>query len=193
MTVIFFSILLFYQHDQFCMFFSFFIIMAAAATAATTGTIKATAVLKADGIQGLITFVQPLSGGKTSVTGSITGLKAGKHGFHIHAFGDLSNGCISAGPHYNPHGKQHGGPADENRHVGDLGNIEVASTADGTNKVDIKFEDHLCSLVGPHSILGRSVIVHADPDDLGLGGHADSKTTGNAGGRLACGVIGIAQ
>jgi len=166
---------------------------AASSAAATTGVIKATAVLKGDGINGVVTFTQPVSGGKTSVTGTITGLKAGKHGFHIHAYGDLSNGCVSAGPHYNPHGKQHGGPGDENRHAGDLGNVEVAATADGTNKLDFSLDDHQVSLVGPHSVLGRSLIVHADPDDLGLGGHADSKTTGNAGGRLACAVIGVAQ
>jgi len=99
----------------------------------------------------------------------------------------------SAGPHYNPHGKQHGAQEDENRHVGDLGNVTVNSSDDGKNTTDFTIEDHLVSLVGPHSVIGRSFIVHADPDDLGLGGHADSKTTGNAGARTACGVIGLAQ
>ncbi len=58
-------------------------------------------------------------------------------------------------------------------------------------KVDIT--DKLVSLTGDHSVIGRSLVVHKDEDDLGLGNHADSKTTGNAGARLACGTIGLKQ
>jgi len=75
-------------------------------------------------VNGSISFVQDAKGGATTITGKITGLTAGKHGFHIHQFGDLSNGCTSAGAHFNPFNKQHGGPSDSNRHVGDLGNVE---------------------------------------------------------------------
>lgn len=81
----------------------------------------------------------------------------------------------------------HGGPDSEIRHVGDLGNIEC--TADG--KAVLNVEDHLCALYGPNSIVGRSVVVHAGTDDLGMGGDDESKKTGNAGPRLACGVIGL--
>ncbi|XP_023246358.1 superoxide dismutase [Cu-Zn] isoform X1 [Copidosoma floridanum] len=123
------------------------------------------------------------------VTGEVSGLKQGLHGFHVHEFGDNTNGCTSAGPHFNPLGKDHGGPTDEVRHVGDLGNVEAGS--DGLAKVNIA--DKQIQLQGAHSIIGRTLVVHADPDDLGKGGHELSKTTGNAGGRLACGVIGITK
>lgn len=96
---------------------------------------------------------------------------------------------MSAGPHFNPFGKTHGAPSDETRHVGDLGNVE----ADASGKVDVTITDHLVSLVGQHSVIGRAVVVHENVDDLGKGGHELSLSTGNAGGRLACGVIGIKQ
>ncbi|RVW17492.1 Superoxide dismutase [Vitis vinifera] len=66
----------------------------------------------------------------TTVTGSLSGLKPGLHGFHVHALGDTTNGCMSTGPHFNPAGKEHGAPEDENRHAGDLGNVIVGE--DGT-------------------------------------------------------------
>ena len=76
----------------------------------------------------------------------------------------------------------------EERHVGDLGNIEAGD--DGVAVFELS--DHQVTLRGEHSVLGRSFIVHAGVDDLGDGGHELSKTTGNAGGRLACGIIGLA-
>uniref|UniRef100_A0A1I8B7N9 Superoxide dismutase [Cu-Zn] n=1 Tax=Meloidogyne hapla TaxID=6305 RepID=A0A1I8B7N9_MELHA len=112
-------------------------------------------------------------------------------GFHVHAYGDLTNGCVSAGPHYNPTNMTHGGPQDEVRHVGDLGNVHAKE--DGVAKID--FEDTKISLVGPTAIVGRTLVVHALEDDLGRGTDdkaEESKKTGNAGPRLACGVIGLA-
>lgn len=102
---------------------------------------------------------------------------SGLHGFHVHEFGDNTNGCMSAGPHFNPFGKTHGGPTHEVRHAGDLGNVIAGE--DGVAKIDIV--DKNISLSGNLGILGRTVVVHADQDDLGDGGHELSKTTGNAG------------
>lgn len=88
----------------------------------------------------------------------------------------------------NPHSKQHGAQTDSERHVGDLGNFET----DGQGNSKGSVEDPLIKLIGPESVLGRTIVVHAGTDDLGRGGHEQSKITGNAGARPACGVIGIA-
>lgn len=123
------------------------------------------------------------------MTGEVKGLSPGQHGFHVHEFGDNTNGCTSAGPHFNPYKKEHGAPNAAIRHVGDLGNIE----ADNSGIANINITDTLISLNGPNSIIGRTIVVHADVDDLGLGGHELSKTTGNAGARIGCGVIGFSS
>lgn len=148
------------------------------------------AVAKLEGsVSGTITFTQAAEGAPVNVKGELSGLKDGKHGFHIHQFGDFTNGCVSAGSHFNPDSKEHGGPDDAERHAGDLGNIDAAN-----DKATVDITDKQISLFpGKDCIMGRSVVVHADPDDLGRGGFADSKTTGHAGGRLSCGVIGFAQ
>jgi superoxide dismutase, Cu-Zn family len=117
----------------------------------------------------------------------MTGLPAGLHGIHIHQFGNLSDGCTSAGAHFNPLNQNHGGPDSTVRHVGDLGNIESNGVA---TPAVINTYDHLVTLSGTNNVIGRSVVIHADPDDLGLGGQSDSLTTGHAGARVACGVIG---
>eukprot|EP00567_Pseudictyota_dubia_P012722 CAMPEP_0197458088 /NCGR_PEP_ID=MMETSP1175-20131217/47705_1 /TAXON_ID=1003142 /ORGANISM="Triceratium dubium, Strain CCMP147" /LENGTH=153 /DNA_ID=CAMNT_0042992619 /DNA_START=37 /DNA_END=498 /DNA_ORIENTATION=+ len=150
---------------------------------------KAVCILKGDGVEGQVNFEQKTEDAPTVITGEIRGLEPGLHGFHIHVWGDLSAGCTSAGGHFNPFGKTHGAPGDEERHVGDLGNVEAGP--DGTAKLHI--EDRLVKLIGATSVIGRSVVVHTGVDDLGKGGHELSLTTGNAGGRAACGVIGIAE
>ncbi|KAI4457645.1 superoxide dismutase cu-zn -related [Holotrichia oblita] len=150
---------------------------------------KAVCVLNGEIVKGILHFSQESAKAPVIVTGEVSGLEKGLHGFHIHEFGDNTNGCISAGAHFNPHKKDHGAPDAEVRHVGDLGNIEAGD--DGTAKVRIC--DNVISLEGAHSIIGRTLVVHADPDDLGVGGHELSKSTGNAGARCACGVVGIAQ
>ena len=125
----------------------------------------------------------------TKITGKISGLKPGKHGFHIHESGDLSVGCKSLCSHFNPYKKNHGGPNDKERHVGDLGNI--IANKNGVAKINIK--DGLIKLHGKCNVIGRSFIIHEDEDDCGKGGFSDSLTTGHAGKRIACGVIGYAS
>ncbi|KAI5791854.1 superoxide dismutase [Cu-Zn] [Geopyxis carbonaria] len=150
---------------------------------------KAVAVLRGDSnVSGTVKFSQESESAPTIIEYEITGNDANaKRGMHIHEFGDNTNGCTSAGPHFNPHKQTHGAPEDEVRHVGDLGNVETdsAGVAKGT------ITDHHVKLIGPHSVLGRTVVVHAGTDDLGKGEGEESKKTGNAGPRPACGVIGI--
>ncbi|KAA8913871.1 superoxide dismutase [Sphaerosporella brunnea] len=150
---------------------------------------KAVAVVRGDaGVSGVVKFSQESESAPTVIEYEIQHTDANaERGMHIHEFGDNTNGCTSAGPHFNPFGKTHGAPSDDVRHVGDLGNIKT--DAQGVAKGRI--EDSLVKLIGPHSVLGRTVVVHAGTDDLGKGGHELSATTGNAGLRPACGVIGI--
>jgi len=119
------------------------------------------------------------------VTGTIVGLEPGtKHGFHIHEFGDCSApDGTSAGGHYNPEGYPHALPPKTPRHAGDMGN--VVADDDGKAEVDKTFD---LFTIGEERdpVLGRSIIVHAKEDDGG-------QPTGNAGARIACGVIGIAK
>jgi Cu-Zn family superoxide dismutase len=136
-----------------------------------------------------VTITQEKPDSEVVVSGKISGLTPGNHGFHIHEFGDNTNGCTSAGGHFNPFGKTHGAPTDDERHVGDLGNV----VADEQGEATFEITDKLITLTGPQSVVGRSIVVHENEDDLGRGGQELSKTTGNAGGRLACGVIGITK
>ena len=129
-------------------------------------------------VEGRVVFQLEDSG--VRVTAHIRGLKPGDHGLHIHESGDCSapDGS-SAGGHFNPDNQPHGAPDSPKRHVGDLGNI--TANEDGFAVYD-KF-DALLKLEGESSIIGRAVIVHADPDDF------VTQPTGNAGGRIGCGVI----
>ncbi|KAF8627494.1 hypothetical protein AX17_006305 [Amanita inopinata Kibby_2008] len=153
-------------------------------------TQRAIVVLKGDSlVTGTVTFEQRSSNGPVSVTGHLKNLDPrALRGFHIHQSGDLSNGCLSAGPHFNPYGKSHGGPQDATRHLGDLGNIQ----SDEFGEARFTFDDQHISLNGPHSIIGRAMVVHSGTDDLGRGNNEESLKTGNAGTRSACGVIGLA-
>ncbi|KAF6716255.1 Superoxide dismutase [Cu-Zn] [Oryzias melastigma] len=130
--------------------------------------LKAVCVLKGDkGTEGVVKFEQENDSAPVKVTGEIKGLTKGEHGFHIHAFGDNTNGCTSAGPHFNPYNKNHGGPEDAERHVGDLGNVTAGD--DEIAKIDIT--DKMIRLSGPDSIIGRTAVVHEKVDDLGKGGN----------------------
>ena len=129
-------------------------------------------------VRGEVTFT-PVEGG-VLVRAELTGLSPGAHGFHVHEKGDCSApDGTSAGGHFNPGGHEHGGPTDEARHAGDLGNI----VADESGRAVLERLDPVLSLTGEDSIVGRGVIVHASEDDL------KSQPTGGAGARQACGVI----
>ncbi|CAL8577212.1 Superoxide dismutase [Cu-Zn] [Xanthoria parietina] len=156
----------------------------------TSKMVKAVAVLRGDSnVKGTVTFEQASEQSPTTISYDIQGNDpSAKRGMHVHQFGDNTNGCTSAGPHFNPFSKEHGAPSDSVRHVGDLGNFET----DGQGNAKGSVSDELIKLIGPESVLGRTIVVHAGTDDLGKGGHEQSKTTGNAGARPACGVIGIA-
>ncbi|CAI9776271.1 unnamed protein product [Fraxinus pennsylvanica] len=116
----------------------------------------------------------PEGDGPTTVTGNLP--DRGLFGFLGRAPVDTSNGFMSTGPHFNPVGKEHDAPGDENCYADYL----------GTDTINIVGE--LITLTGPHSVIGREVVVHADPDDLERGGHELSESTGNAGGRVAWGT-----
>ncbi|XP_037538898.1 copper chaperone for superoxide dismutase [Nematolebias whitei] len=135
----------------------------------------------AGSIQGVVRFLQ-LSEELCLIDGTVDGLEPGPHGLHVHALGDLTQDCLSCGEHFNPFNKQHGGPADSERHVGDLGN--VVAGPDG--RASFRLED---AQVKVWDVIGRSLVVDAGEDDLGRGSHPLSKQTGNSGERLACGII----
>ena len=151
-------------------------------TEAQETTIAQCILQHSDSVKGSILLIQA-PGTPTLIKGTITGLTPGKHGFHIHEFGDMSDGCKSMGGHYNPDSVDHGEA--DNGHVGDLGNIE----ADENGVASVKIKADRVDLLGDRSVVGRGIVVHADEDDLGKGGDEESLKTGNAGDRLACGVI----
>jgi Cu-Zn family superoxide dismutase len=146
---------------------------------------KAIAVLhptQGNHVEGTITFTK--SGDEIKIVADVTGLTPGKHGFHIHEFGDCSSpDGKAAGGHFNPTNNPHAGHDAAQRHEGDLGNLE----ADSSGKAHLELTDNMMTMNGEKSIIGRGVIVHEKEDDL------KSQPVGNAGGRLACGVIGIGK
>ena len=146
---------------------------------------KAVAVLhptKGSNVEGIVTFTK--SGDEMKIVADVSGLTPGKHGFHIHEFGDCSSpDGTAAGGHFNPTNNPHAGHDVAQRHEGDMGNIE----ADSSGKAHLELTDNMMMMSGEKSIIGRSVIVHEKADDL------KSQPTGDAGGRVACGVIGIAK
>lgn len=129
---------------------------------------------------GVIRFTRV--GDEVRIEGTVTGLTPGEHGFHIHATGDCSApDASSAGGHFDTGGHPHGPPDSppDQHHLGDFGNI----TADENGEAQVSLTSSRLSMSGPDSIIGKAVIVHADPDDL------HSQPSGNAGARVGCGVI----
>lgn len=144
---------------------------------------KATAELRpttGNSAAGMATFTQV--GNKVRVEAVITGLKPGmEHGFHVHEVGDCSSGDgMSTKGHFNPYGKPHAHFSTSERHAGDL----PALRADSNGRAEVSVElDVITVSAGPSSVVGRGLIVHIQPDDY------RTQPTGNAGARLACGVI----
>jgi superoxide dismutase, Cu-Zn family len=188
-----------------------------------------------NGISGRIVFTQKTRYSNTEVSIDLHGFKlfnTNVHAIHIHEYGDLTDGCKSLGSHYNPYNELHGNIEinGKKRHVGDLVNNIVP---DIYGNVNLKYVDNLVKLFGPRNIFGRSVVIHALPDDLGLQGtlineqfveyknlpdrdlqilcgqrnykdiktktqminklNKESKSTGNAGQRIAYAIIGISK
>ena len=146
------------------------------------------------GISGIIRFSEESDKKRMKITYDIKGLKDGEHGFHIHEYGDLTNGCASAGPHFNPFHNVHGGlnSPSTKRHLGDLGNL---TAKDGKSKGTL-YAPYLTLVRGKTAVLGRMIVIHADKDDLGLGegvARKESLITGNAGKRLTCGIIALTK
>jgi len=132
--------------------------------------------------EGVVTFEKVKDG--IMVSGKITGLTPGEHGFHVHQYGDLTaDDGTSTGGHFNPMTQPHAGPEDAHRHIGDLGNV----TANEDGVAEFSFIDKKLEMNGTASIIGRGLIVHADRDDL------TSQPTGAAGARVGMAVIGIAK
>ncbi|KAJ3318691.1 Superoxide dismutase [Cu-Zn] [Boothiomyces sp. JEL0866] len=140
-------------------------------------------------VSGTVTFEQPDQYTFIKITLDIKGLApSSTHGWHVHNLTvPVSQNCTAAGPHFNPMNKTHGAPEDDIRHFGDLGNF----VTDANGKATITVTDRLLSLFGDVNVnaLNRGLVIHQNPDDLGKGNATTSLTTGNAGGRLACGNI----
>ena len=152
-----------------------------------SSTVVAQCILEhSDAVKGTILLMQAPNTA-TLIKGTVTGLEPGLHGFHIHEFGDMTDGCKSMGGHYNPDNVTHGDL--DKGHVGDLENV----VADKNGVAEFTIKAKRVDLIGERSVIGRAIVIHSDPDDLGMGGDDESLKTGNAGERLACGVIALTE
>ena len=163
-----------------------FIVRAQTPAEKPSAALKAVAVLHptaGNKVAGTVTFTEVADG--VQVHADLTGLGPGEHGFHVHEFGDCTApDAASAGAHFNPTNQPHAGPDDTARHVGDMGNVKAENSGKGT----VDYVDHDMSLTKDNqSVIGRSVVVHAKRDDL------KTQPSGDSGGRVACGVIGVAK
>jgi len=133
-------------------------------------------------VTGDVTFTD--SGNGISTEAHVNGLRPGKHGFHVHEVGDCSGDGTAAGDHFNPAASPHGGPDGTAMHAGDMGNIEAGPDGKATvTMLSHHFTLEAVGTTGTTGIIGRSVIVHENEDDL------TSQPAGNAGARIACGRI----
>lgn len=151
---------------------------------------------KANALKAIAVFKGPVEGevvitdvkGGVRINAFFTKLPKGKHGFHIHKAGDLrGEGCKGLCEHYDVGKHTHGGAPSKGamstmRHTGDLGNIELRD--------NICKQRYTVNNTSVRELWGRSLIIHADEDDLGKGGFPDSAITGHSGARMACAILG---
>jgi superoxide dismutase, Cu-Zn family len=151
-------------------------LLAGCATGMSGSSARATLAARSGStVAGDVMFTEQSGGLRVEV--HATGLSPGEHGFHIHEIGDCSApDASSAKGHYNPAGKAHGHHASDNRHGGDLPNLTADAKGEARFVADLKG-------LSLNEIFGRSVVIHADPDDY------QSQPAGNSGKRVACGVI----
>lgn len=157
------------------------LVLAACATSAPEAPSVNATVRAASGskVTGHVKFTQVMS--RVRIDAQLSGLEPGEHGFHVHEKGDCSAAdAASAGPHFDPDGKKHGGLETSERHGGDLGNL----TADASGTVNATIWAEGISLsTGRDGLIGRAIVVHAGADDL------STDPAGNSGARVGCGVI----
>jgi len=154
-------------------------------------------------IQGTISFSQSSPLSHTFVEIKLKNFpKNGRFGCHVHEYGDLTEGCKTACSHFNPHKRQHGSRElyGVNRHVGDLAIPHGNLISNDKGEVIVSFYDELISLYSTsQSIIGRMIVIHAQPDDGGRFRNEntpqgiESGITGNAGKRTACAIIGLSK
>lgn len=155
------------------------LLAACASTATGPAAVATLSPTSGNTAAGTVTFAE-LADGSVDVTVNLTGVPAGTHGFHVHDKGDCGDNGNAAGGHFNPMGHSHGAPAATDKHAGDFGNV----TADAQGMVSTRFNTRSVTVsTGTMSAVGHAVILHANPDDLA------TQPTGNAGGRIACGVV----
>ena len=137
------------------------------------------------GVKGLVSFHQKKFTDPIQIVANISGLNPNSsHGIHIHQYGDLTQGCATSGPRFEPLNQN-----EEEKHIGDLGRVKTNERGNGY----LATEDYFYSLYGDNSILGRSVVVHGTEDDLGQAQSEENQKSLNLKGQLACGVIGWAE
>ena len=160
---------------------SLFVLVAAACatTASRPAAVATLAPTTGQTAAGTVRFTQ-MADGSVDVQVDLTGVPPGVHGFHVHENGDCGDNGNAAGGHFNPAAADHGAPNVPPHHAGDFGNV----TANTAGEVHARFTTRSVTVeAGSHSAVGRAVILHANPDDL------QTQPTGNAGGRIACGVV----
>jgi Cu-Zn family superoxide dismutase len=161
--------------------FSISLLLLASCASMATGPSATATLISTSGstATGTVNLAQ-LADGSVEVTASLRGVPPGVHGFHIHEKGDCGDNGNAAGGHYNPSGTPHGAPNADPHHAGDFGNV----TADADGNVNTRFVTRSITVsAGPMTAVGHAIILHANPDDL------TTQPSGNAGARIACGVV----